>query len=437
MRLSVVGLGKLGSPLAAVLSSKGFEVVGADLNPSYVEAINAGRAPVVEPRLQELIDQSKGRLTATTDVQFAVATTDATFVIVPTPTGPDGVFIMDYVLDAAKPIGRAIAGKSGYHLVVLTSTVMPSDTQAKLVPALEKASGKTCGVDFGVCYNPEFIALGSVVYNMLNPDFILIGESDAKAGALLETIYSRSCEKPPVFAHMNFINAELAKISVNSFVTMRISFANQLARICDHLPGSDVDVITNAIGLDTRIGRKYLKGAVSFGGPCFPRDNVAFAKMAANLGTEAPMALATDKMNQDYLDHLASRIERLLPAGGTTGLLGMSYKPDTGVTEASPSIELAKRLLQANGKVVAHDPLALLESKEKLGDKVEWAATAADCAARADVLVILVPWPEYAGLKPGMLKNGGQDVIVLDCWRLLPFDEFSKVCHIELVGKPR
>ncbi|MDK9721446.1 MAG: nucleotide sugar dehydrogenase [Rhodospirillales bacterium] len=436
MKLSVIGLGKLGAPLAAVMASKGFEVLGADLRRDFVDSINAGQAPVVEPRLQELIDASKGRLRATTDVEEAVRETDASFVIVPTPTGPDGIFLLDYVMACAKPIGQAIAEKSSYHLVVITSTVMPGDTGTKLVPALEEASGKRCGADFGVCYNPEFIALGSVVYNMLNPDFILVGESDAKAGAMLETIYRQSCDKPPHFAHMNFVNAELAKISVNSFVTMRISFANQLARICDFISGADVDVITSAIGLDTRIGRKYLKGAVSFGGPCFPRDNVAFAKMAAGLGTEAPMALATDKMNNDYLDHLAAKILRLLPRGGVAGLLGMSYKPDTGVIDASPSVELARRLLKKSCQVIAHDPLAIPEARAKLGEHIVWAATMNECAREADVLIILVPWPEYAGLEPGMLKNGGKGVSVLDCWRQLPSEQFAGICHYELIGCP-
>lgn len=436
MKLSVIGLGKLGAPLAAVMASKGFEVLGADLRQDFVDAINAGRAPVVEPRLQELIDKSKGRLNATTDVEEAVRATDASFVIVPTPTGPDGVFLLDYVLDCAKPIGRALAKKTSYHLVVITSTVMPGDTGTKLVPALEAASGKRCGTDFGVCYNPEFIALGSVVYNMLNPDFILVGESDAKAGDMLESIYRQSCDAAPVFAHMNFVNAELAKISVNSFVTMRISFANQLARICDFIPGADVDVITSAIGLDTRIGKKYLKGAVSFGGPCFPRDNVAFAKMAANLGTEAPMALATDKMNHDYLDHLAARVLRLLPQGGVAGLLGMSYKPDTGVVDASPSIELARRLLEKSCQVIAHDPLAIPEARQKLGERVEWANSMKECAAKADVLIVLVPWAEYALLEPGMLKNAGNGVSVLDCWRQLQPSLFAGHCRYELIGHP-
>lgn len=429
MRISVIGLGKLGSPLAAVLAHKGHDVLGADVNPAFVDALNAAKAPVVEPRLQELIDGSKTRLKATTSVEDAVLGTDATFIIVPTPSRSDGTFSMDFVLKVAEPIGKALSRKGAYHLVVLTSTVMPGDTGGKFLPALEQHSGKRCGQDFGLCYNPEFIALGNVVHDMLMPDFILIGESDAKAGEMLQGIYQTVCESNPGYARMNFVNAELSKISVNSYVTMRISFANQLARICDHLPGSDVDVITNAIGLDSRIGKKYLKGAVSFGGPCFPRDNVAFAKLASNLGTEAPMALATDRVNHGYLDHLVARIVSNAPKGGTAALLGMSYKPDTGVTEESASIVLARSLLESGVRVVAYDPLAIPESKSKLGDGVTWAADVADCVREADVVVLAVPWSEFKRLDLSMLKNKGAGVTVIDCWRQLPKERFEAVCR--------
>jgi len=428
-RLSVIGLGKLGAPLAAVLAARGFTVVGADVNPAYVEAIGAGRAPVIEPRLQDFLDMGKARLSATTEVERAVAETEATFIIVPTPSQADGGFALDYVLKTAEPIGRAIAAKAGYHLVVLTSTVMPGDTDLRFRPALERASGKRCGVDFGLCYNPEFIALGNVIHDMLRPDFILIGESDRRAGDALQAIYERVCERVPAFARMNFVNAELAKISVNSFVTMRISFANQLARMCDRLPGADVDVITGAIGLDSRIGKKYLKGAVSFGGPCFPRDNVAFARLATRLGTEAPMAQATDRVNHDYLDHLGQRILACVPKAGRAALLGLAYKPDTGVTEESPSLALAKTLLAAGVAVEAYDPLAMPESRAKLGETVAWARSMAACVAKADAVILLVPWAEFRQLAPAHLKNGGAGVVVFDCWRQLapaPFQALGR-----------
>ncbi|MGD9980981.1 MAG: nucleotide sugar dehydrogenase, partial [Hyphomonadaceae bacterium] len=287
MRISVIGLGKLGAPLAAVLSSKGHEVVGLDLNEKFVTAINEGRAPVQEPQLQELIDASKGRLRATGEYRDAIASTDLTMVIVPTPSDRNGVFINDYVLASMDEIGRALREKDSYHVVVITSTVMPGSTAGVIRRRLEAASGRTVGEDLGLCYNPEFIALGSVVRNMLYPDMILLGESDPRAGAMLEEVYRTSCNNNPPVQRMNLVNAEVVKISVNTYVTTKISYANMLAEMCEQLPGADIDVVTEALGKDTRIGGKYLKGASGYGGPCFPRDNVAFSVLAKSLGVTA------------------------------------------------------------------------------------------------------------------------------------------------------
>ena len=154
--------------------------------------------------------------------------------------------------------------------MVLTSTVMPGMTGGPVRAALEETSGKRCGEDFGLCYGPEFIALGSVIRDFLNPDFLLIGESDSRSGEILEQLYHVVCENSPPVARMNLINAEITKLAVNTYVTTKISFANMLARICEKLPEANIDVVTSALGRDTRIGQKYLKGAVSYGDPAFP-----------------------------------------------------------------------------------------------------------------------------------------------------------------------
>ena len=194
MRIGVVGLGKLGAPLAAVLASKGLTVVATDVNPEAVAAINAGRAPVDETRLQDLIDASGGRLTATNDAAAVASTTDATFIIVPTPSDASGRFSNEFTLRAMATVGDALRRKDGYHLVVMTSTVMPGSTGGELRETLERHSGRRVGETLGLCYNPEFIALGSVVRDMLRPDMILIGESDRRAGDMLEAIYRTTCE---------------------------------------------------------------------------------------------------------------------------------------------------------------------------------------------------------------------------------------------------
>src|SRR5262245_6239241 len=342
MKLSVIGLGKLGSPLAAVFASKGFNVLGSDLNTKYVDAINEGVAPVDEPRLQELIDAHRSRLQATRDVADAVASTDITFVIVPTPSDATGRFRNAAVLGALEAVGAGIRRKDSYHLVVITSTVMPGSTGGEIRAALERHSGRTVGPALGLCYNPEFIALGSVVRDMLQPDMILIGESDQRAGDLLEEIYVRSCDNRPPVRRMNFVNAELAKISVNTFVTTKISYANMLADICDRLPGADVDVVTQALGCDTRIGAKYLKGAIGYGGPCFPRDNVAFGVLARSIGARAELAEATDALNDYQVTRVLDAIRTHDPGTGPIGVLGLAYKPDTSVVECSQGLELVR-----------------------------------------------------------------------------------------------
>src|SRR5260370_2672725 len=229
MKISIIGLGKLGSPMMVVMAHKGHSVVGVDLNPGVVEAVNQGKAPVKEPGLQEMIDANRERISATGSYAEGILATDMTLIIVPTPSGPDGRFSMRYVLSAAEQIGAALRKKKQWHLVVLSSTVMPGSTGGVLLPALEKSSGRKCGRDFGLCYSPEFIALGNVIRDMLNPDLILIGEYDEHSGAVLEDFYKGVCESNPHIKRMNFVNAELPKISLNTFLPTHTSSSHILA----------------------------------------------------------------------------------------------------------------------------------------------------------------------------------------------------------------
>src|ERR1700737_4960937 len=242
--------------MAAVFACKGFETIGLDVNSRFVEAINDGRAPVEEPRLQEIIDSGRSRLRATKSFEVAVLNSDVSFIIVPTPSGADRFFSNRFVIDAVERIGAALRSKKQYHVVVVTSTVMPGATNGEIRAALELAAGREVGSDLGLCYNPEFIALGSVVHDLFCPDIILIGASDEKAGDVIEAIYRVSTDTNPEFHRMNLVNAELTKISINTYVTTKISYANMIADMCDHLPDADADVVARAVGGDSRIGRK-------------------------------------------------------------------------------------------------------------------------------------------------------------------------------------
>jgi UDPglucose 6-dehydrogenase len=433
MRVSIIGLGKLGAPMAAVMAHKGNTVVGVDINPEFVNAINEGRPPVNEPQLADMITANHERLTATHSYEEAILATDLTFIIVPTPSGPDGRFSLEYVMKAAEKIGAALRKKEEWHLVVLSSTVMPGSVDHHLLPALEKYSGKKCGPGFGLCYNPEFIALGSVVRDMLNPDMILIGESEARSGAILEELYKGVCESNPRIQRMNYVNAELTKLSVNTFVTTKISYANMLAQICETLPGGDADVVTTALGCDSRIGAKYLKGALGYGGPCFPRDNIAFSALARDNGVPALLAEATDELNKRQVPRMAELLLSHLPAGGTVGMLGLSYKPHTEVIEESQGVAIAKELAARGACVVVYDPAAMESTRRVLGDRITYAASAAECVGQADVLTITTPWPEFKNVTPADLKKGAKPAIV-DCWRVLPREAFEGVSEYMTLG---
>jgi UDPglucose 6-dehydrogenase len=433
MRITVVGLGKLGSPIVAVLAAKGFDVIGIDTNPVFVEKINNHVAPVEEPLLQELLTEHKARISATTDWAKAVGKTDMTTIIVPTPSGSDGAFRNDYVLSVMDEVGRVLAHKSGYHLLVVHSTTMPGSVGGAIRERLERASGRKVGSDLGLCYNPEFIALGDVINGLLHPDFILIGESDKKAGDILEAVYRKVVGPDVSIARMNFVNAELTKISVNAYVTMKISFANMLSEICDRLEDADVSVVADAIGRDTRIGKKYLKPAVGYGGPCFPRDTIAFGRMAHLAGGTADLALSTEIINRRQVSRLAETISDMIPVGSTAAVLGLSYKPSTPVIEESQGIMLVKALRAAGIDVIAHDPMASGPAQAVLGEAARFFPTAREAVAHADVAVIVTPWPEYADISPDWLADG-RTRFIIDCWRQLSPGLFTDQCKIVHLG---
>lgn len=433
-RLAVIGLGKLGSPMAACFAAKGFEVVGVDVNEEFVAAINEGRAPVFEPQLQEMIERGGERLRATSDTEEAVAASDVVFLIVPTPSDETGGFSLRFVLPACETIGRAIRDRDDFPVVVLTSTVMPGATEGEVRQALEESSGLKAGVDFGLCYSPEFIALGSVVSDFLNPDFLLIGESDRRSGEILERIYEQATDNDAPAARMSFVNAELAKISVNTFVTTKITFANMLARICERLPGADVDVVADALGLDRRIGRRYLTGAIAYGGPCFPRDNVALGAFARSLNAPATLAEATDRANHEETGRLADLVGRHVPEDGVVAVLGLSYKPETNVVEESAALHLVHELASRGVTVFAYDPAAN-DNARRVSDglNVRFADSAAEAIEPADVVVVTTPWEEFKHLTQEDVGRSQRPRVVIDCWRIVdPTELGESVSYVAL-----
>ena len=424
--ISVVGLGRLGYPIAACIAAKGHEVVGVDLNTQTVELVNSGQPVVQEPGVPELLQKAGDRLKAITDAGEAVLTSDVTLVVVPTPSEPDGVFSNEYVLKACETIAGGLAAKSTYHIVVLVSTVMPGSTGGEIRKTLEHVSGKRCGPDFGLCYVPSFIALGTVVRDFINPDYLLIGESDAKSGDLLQELYGHVCENNPRVVRMNFVNAEITKLATNAFVSTKITFGNMIAQVCENLPAAHVDVVTSTLGLDSRIGIKYLKGGMGYGGPCLVRDSVALAALAQSTGGRALLAEATDQANRKEVGRLAALIMSKRAQDGVVGILGLSYKPGTDVVDASQGVLLAQALVAKGIPVVAYDPAAMDQAKKILGASVCFSKSAEACIQQSDLVVITTPWNEFETLNPEAFEPSGSRVLI-DCWRIFDASPIAAV----------
>lgn len=416
--ISVFGLGKLGAVIAGCYASRGFQVIGVDVDRQCVEQCGHGVPPIQEPGIEDLYRSGRERMTATTDGVTAVLSSETTVIAVPTPSELDGGYSLKYILEACAVIGEALRKKDLYHLVVLKSTVLPGSCDSHVIPTLEARSGKRCGDNFGFCYNPEFIALGSVIHNIFNPDLTLIGQSDPKAGDRLLEICDRILPIDAPVARMNLVNAELAKLAVNTYVTMKISFANLLAALCERLPGGNVDTVTTALGRDSRIGSKYIRGGLGFGGPCFPRDNAAMLSLSRRLGVSFPLAGATDQANHEIPERIADLVASKAPAQGRIAILGLSYKADTPVIEESQAITIIDLLAKRGFEILAYDPLAMDAARGVLGSRVQYAESVQACIQGADVVLIATPWKQFKNLNCHF-NDAAKKTIIIDCWGLL------------------
>ena len=397
---SVFGLGKLGACIAATLAARGFDVVGVDIDAEKVRRLNEGLPPVEEPLLAQAIRAGRARLRASTDPHDAVKT-DVSFFIPPTGSLPDGSFSNEFLLKAMQPCAKALlaAGKKG-HLFVCSSTTTPGTCDTVLVPMIEKETKWTCGRDFGFCYNPEFIALGNVVNGLLEPDLVLIGESDPGSGAALERLYKKYNRNRPQISRMSLVSAELTKISLNSYITMKISFTNQLRMIAERFPKADIHAVLDAIGGDSRIGKKYLRAGLSYGGPCFPRDNRLVAYTARQVGVSASLAEASDKVNEETKRDLLEKVKTRIARSDTVAVLGLSYKPDTYITEEAAGLYLAQHLKHEGYRVLVHDFGAKPANNPSLHE-FEMIENITTLISRGEIklAVICCPWPQYKKVK--------------------------------------
>lgn len=428
MEIAVFGLGKLGLPMAAVFADRGHDVLGVDTSAEAVSALNKGIVEIDEPGLDVLVSTNADRLSFSTSLDERFSSCEMSFIIVPTPSGPDNAFVNDYVVSALETIGDALRNGSSGHTVVIASTVMPGSTDSVLALALEQRLGEPLGERVSLCYSPEFIALGSVVRDLQHPDMILVGAANTESGKVLVDFYHSLCGPHVPFRIMSWASAELAKLAVNSFVTTKISFANQLTEICESLPSSDVDDVTGALGLDSRIGSKYLRGGPPFGGPCFPRDNRALASFAESVGASSDLARATDTINDSLPARIASVLERNVPHLRSVAVLGLAYKDGTPIVEESAGVRVIRELRRRGLEVTAHDPIADLDRAEA-AKGVARAESVEDAVRGVDAVVVCSSIADYSTVASLV----SSDTLIVDCWRSI---ERTPDANIVCLGRP-
>ncbi len=416
MRLSVIGTGKLGLSMVAYYASRGHDVIGLDCNDKLIAELNSGHCPVKETGLEQLLKQVRNRVEFTQDYTHAVKDSDISFIIVPTPSEKSGKFSNEYVSSAVAEIAEVLRGKDDYHLVVVTSTVMPGTCEGLVKPMLEELSGKKCREAFGLCYNPEFIALGSVLRDMAEPDAMLIGQSDEGAGMMLEEFHQQATKNKPAMHRMSLWNAEFAKIALNVSLTLKISLGNSIEQVCDAMPTGDADIVASFLGSDRRIGPKLLKGALGYGGTCLGRDNKAFIAMARKFGVRTPLQQGTDLFNRMHGEWVANKAESLL-RNGSVAVLGLTYKPNTSIVEDSMSLDIARRLAKHGYSVSVYDPQGIENAERELGGMVRYCNSIYDCLRGVGLCILATPWSQFKKVQPSGLKDVMAIPVVLDCWR--------------------
>lgn len=352
--ISIFGLGYVGSVTAACLVAKGNRVVGVDSNESKVEMLDAGRSPILEPQLQDLVTQGKeaGLLSATTDVDRAIAETEISFISVGTPSLRNGKLDLHAIERVCQQIAGALARKNSFHWVVVRSTVLPGTTSSVVVPILEKGSGKVAGKDFAVCFNPEFLREGTAVADFFQPTMTVLGSDHPQALDAIRELYAWA---PGKLFITSTANAEMVKYVCNAFHALKVAFANEIGTVCN-AAGVDPAKVTEIYTADDKlnISKAYLKPGFAFGGSCLPKDLRALVHKARELDLRVPLLDSILPSNSEHIERAAEAI--LATDKKKIGVLGLSFKPGTDDLRESPMVHLVKRLLGEGCQIRIWDP---------------------------------------------------------------------------------
>ncbi len=408
----MIGGGYVGLVSGACFADLGVDVAVVEVDPPKLDALMNGRIPIYEPGLDRLVAENvaAGRLSFGNDLAAAVAGVDAVFIAVGTPTRRgDGHADVSYVNAAAEQVAKALTG----YAVVVTKSTVPVGTGRRIMEIMRRASP---GGEFDVASNPEFLREGSAIPDFMRPDRVVIGTDSERAREVLRRLYRPLylIEAPILFTSLE--TAELTKYAANSFLAMKVTFINEMADLCERV-GPDVHDVARGIGLDGRIGRKFLHPGPGFGGSCFPKDTLALMRIAQDSGAPSRLVEATVAVNDARKSGMAARV--IHAAGGsvhgkTVAVLGLTFKPETDDMRDAPSLSIISRLAEQGAEVRAFDPVGMEHARTMLPNSVHYCTDAYDAVAGADVLVLVTEWNEFRALAPERLRAAMRGTLVMD-----------------------
>ncbi len=408
----MIGGGYVGLVSGACFADLGVDVAVVEVDPAKLDALTNGRIPIYEPGLDRLVAENvaAGRLSFGNDLAAAVDGVDAVFIAVGTPTRRgDGHADVSYVNAAAEQVAKALTG----YAVVVTKSTVPVGTGRSIMEIMRRASP---GGEFDVASNPEFLREGSAIPDFMRPDRVVIGTDSERAREVLRRLYRPLylIEAPILFTSLE--TAELTKYAANSFLAMKVTFINEMADLCERV-GADVHDVARGIGLDGRIGRKFLHAGPGFGGSCFPKDTLALMRIAQDWGAPSRLVEATVAVNDARKSGMAARV--IHAAGGsvhgkTVAVLGLTFKPETDDMRDAPSLSIISRLAEQGAEVRAFDPVGMEHAKALLPDSVHYCTDAYDAVTGADVLVLVTEWNEFRALAPERLRAAMRGTLVMD-----------------------
>jgi UDPglucose 6-dehydrogenase len=447
MKIAVLGLGYVGLVTALCFASKhGFEVVGVDVDELKVSKLRKCEAPVYEPGLGDLLEESLSKNFRPTTDFAETRGSKVVFITVGTPPRGDGSPNLAYVEEAARYLGAALKETTEKAVVAVKSTVPPGTARNIVGPAVGSSLGKPLGAGFGLASNPEFLAEGSAVEDMLHPDRVVVGVYDSYSRrvmrALYEELYGKELGGAP-YLETSLENAELVKYANNAFLSLKVSFINELSRICESTLNTDVDVVAKGIGFDKRIGQYFLRAGPGWGGSCFGKDVSALIRHSERVGAgELKVLRANLASNEAQKVHVVELLEKELGGLGhkKVAVLGLAFKAETDDARDSQAATVIAELLKRGATVRAYDPMATRNFVNIYGLNADYCESAEACVEGCDATLVLTDWEEFRRLKPAFFEDKMQGGVLLDARRIYRGEAWaagSKLRYVALGVNPQ